>query len=322
MQCTIKLFAASLLVVLLAPFASAKPEPLAPGVDVGMWVWHREEVVDAPTRDRLIQFCRDYGITRLFVQVRFDQEGERTALATPEAWRALIAAAHAAGVKVEALDGDKAMAFAENRAATLDKLDAVLAFHQSQPAGQGFDGIHYDIEPYLSDRWKKGDEAGVMRDTLETFAIMRAKVRAADAALTISHDIPAWYNAKPNLQFEFNGVTKNFHQHIQDLSDYIGVMSYRTKATGPNSVLSISAEELAYAASIGRKTYVSLETVRLQEDPHITFYGRTAEEFLTTLRELHAAGVKEPGFGGILLHQYRTLRTLLESAPATTAAQP
>ncbi len=316
MQCTIKTL---ILSFLLTPFAFAEVGPLAPGMDLGMWVWHREEVEDTAARDSLIQFSKDCGITRLFVQVRFDQEGESLSLAAPSAWKTLLAAAHAAGIMVEALDGEKAMAFAENQALTLRKLDAVLAFHRSLPAGQGFSGFHYDIEPYLSQRWKSGDLDGVMRETLETFATMRTKVKAADPALTISHDIPAWYNAKPALQFEFNGVRKNFHEHIQDLSDYIGVMSYRTKATGPNSVLAISTEELAYAAGIDRKAYVSLETVLLKEDPKITFYGRTAAEFLTTLREIQDAAANEPGFGGVLLHQYRTLRTLLEASAPTAA---
>lgn len=322
MQCIIKGIGALILTILASPFTSAKVAPLAPGIDVGMWVWNREEVEDAPTRDQLIQFSKDYGITRIFVQVRFEQKGDTLALSAPDSWRALLASAHAAGIKIEALDGEKSMAFAENQATTLRKLDAVLAFHCSLPPGQGFSGLHYDIEPYLSERWKKGDTAGVMQETLQLFTVMRDKVKAADPGLTLSYDIPAWYNTKPNLQFEFNGTRKNFHEHIQDLSDYVGVMSYRTKGTGPNSALAISQEELAYAASLGRKAYVSLETVRLIENPNITFYGRSAEDLLATVREIQTAGANQPGFGGILIHQYRTLRTLLESPAAGKTVHP
>jgi hypothetical protein len=281
-----------------------------------MWVWHREEVLEPEERSRLISFCKTYGITRLFVQVRFEKDGDDLKLASPEAWQALLAAAAEAGVKVEALDGGSAMGFAENRADTLAKLDAVLAFHLAQPASARFAGIHYDIEPYTSARWKAGELQPVMREFLETAVALRAAVRAADPELTISHDIPAFYDGQDKYLLEFGGVEKNFHQHIQDVSDYVGVMSYRTHATGPNSVTAISAAELAYGAKIGRPVYLSLETVPLKETPQITFHGRTPDEYRATIRELQSRLADNPEFGGLLLHQYRTIRALLQKETA------
>lgn len=296
--------------------SSASALTLAPGLDVGMWVWHREEVVDPAERARLISFCQTYGITRLFVQVRFDKQNNGYTLATPEAWQALLAAAAKAGVQVEALDGGNAMGFAENRADTLAKLDAVLAFHRAQPASARFAGVHYDIEPYTSARWKAGELQPVMREFLETAVALRAAVRAADPKLTISHDIPAFYDGQDKYLVEFEGARKNLHEHIQDVSDYVGVMSYRTRATGPNSVSAISAAELAHGAKIGQRVYLSLETVPLKETPQITFHGRTPEEYRATIRELQAHLSANPEFGGLLLHQYRTIRTLLEKETA------
>ncbi|AHF92767.1 hypothetical protein OPIT5_23820 [Opitutaceae bacterium TAV5] len=300
------------------PAASAL---IAPGANLGMWVWHREEVVEPAARRELLAFSQRHGITTLLVQVRFDARKPGARLADPDAYRALLTEARAVGIAVEALDAYKTMGFEQNRAVTLQTLAAVLAFHRNLPPGSGFAGIHYDIEPYLSDRWKNGDEAGIMKETLVTFAAIREQVKAADPALTVAHDIPAWYDRHQKLSIEFNGVRKNFHEHIQDLSDYVGIMSYRTKATGPNSVTAISAEELAYAARIGRLAYPSIETVQLKKEPQITFYGRSAESFLETVRGVHAELQGSAGYGGILLHQYRTLRLLLEggegSAPAS-----
>lgn len=285
---------------------------LAPGVDIGLWVWHKEELIAPAERARLIEFCRTYGITRLFIQVRFAGEGEQLNLADQSEWQALLAAANDAGVKVEALDGASSMGFAENRSDTLRRLDAVLAFHRAQPSGLGFAGLHYDIEPYTSARWRVGEHTAIMGEFLETAVAINAAVRAIDPKLTVSHDIPAFYDGQDKYIVEFNGAKKNFHEHVQDVSDYIGIMSYRRHATGPNSVAGISSTELAYAAKIGKPAYLSLETVPLPETPQITFHGRSEAEYRQTIGELadHLRG--NPAFGGLLLHQYRTVRALLE----------
>lgn len=286
--------------------------------ELGMWAWHREDVIDPVRRASLLAFTQNAGIKRVFIQVRMNEKDGAYTLGDAEGMKTLLAEAAKLGVQVEALDGAKDMAFAENRAVTLAKLDAVLAFHRSLPAGAGFAGIHYDIEPYLSSRWKSGDEQGVMRETLETFVIMRDRVKAADPKLSISHDIPAWYDQKPQLTLEFNGATKNFHQHIQDVSDYIGIMSYRRKATGANSVVAIIADELAYARKIGKRVYPALETVPLKEEPSITFDGREPGEFRAVLTGIQDALRDDPAFGGVLLHQYNAVRALLEKDAPTT----
>ena len=85
-----------------------------------------------------------------------------------------------------------------------------------------------------------------------------------------------WYDAKTdpkdNCVLEFNGQTKNLHQHIQDICDYVGIMSYRTSALGPNSVSQHIESELAYAEKINKKVCCALETIELKDTPQITFY--------------------------------------------------
>ncbi len=296
--------------------ATASADRLLPaGADLGMWVWHREEVIDPAARTQLLDFCRKYGVTRLLVQVRFDISDDDVSLANPDAWRALLREASRTGVAIEALDGADTMGFAENRAATLARLNAVLAFHRKQPVSARFAGLHYDIEPYTSGRWKDGDVPAVMQELLETFSVMRSAVRAVDPKLTISHDIPSWFDSQEKYILEFAGVRKPLSEHIQDLSDYIGIMSYRTHVTGHNSASAISAGELAYGTKIGRPVYLSLETVPLKDTPQITFHGRPREEYVAAIRGLHAHLADTPSFGGILLHQYRTIRPILENEP-------
>lgn len=305
--------------VALALFAAApvfaSEEAVAPGDEMGLWVWRRQSVSDDEARKELIDFCKQQGITRLLIQVRFEGEGKERQFADADEFRDLLKRASKAGVAIEALDGAHDMGLEERRADTLERLDAILAFQKALPAKARFAGVHYDIEPYLNPRWRSGDEKGVARETLETMAEIRARI-TPETGLTLAYDIPAWYDARGDgLAVEFQGATKNFHEHIQDLSDYIGVMSYRRTATGPNSILEISSGELAYGAKIGKKVYPAMETKELRgEEKTITFYGMGGEAFLKELREVRKVGARSPAYGGVFIHHYDSLKELLSDS--------
>ncbi len=296
---------------------SASSSLLAPGADIGMWVWREEQVTNPQERQALIAFCQKFGITRIFVQVRFDKDGQGYRLSTPEAWSALLSAAHKAGVKVEALDGAGEMGFAENLDDTLARLDALLAFQLKQPADARFSGVHYDIEPYVTTRWKQGDKTQVLLELLDTMTEIRASVQAADPSMTIAHDIPFWYSGRSEFLIEYNGTTKGVDEHIQDMSDFMGIMSYRTHMTGHNSTSDIGKEELDYAGRTDKKVYLSIETVPLDETPQITFHDRDPVLLVEAIRELNAHQQGTPGYGGIFLHCYRTARPMLEQWDAS-----
>jgi hypothetical protein len=274
-----------------------------------MWVWQHKDLEDSKGRGRLLAFCRERGIGRIFVEITFVGESGSRKLAGQEGLRDLLRKAADAGVVVEALDGHQEMSLEKCREDTLQRLDVVLAFQSELPVSARFAGLHYDMEPYLGERWKSGDEQGVMRETLETMAAIREKV-TPDTGLTLAYDIPSWYDRHPDtLSILFKGVKKNFHQHIQDLSDYIGIMSYRREA---GTILEICAAEFAYGEEIGKKVYPAMETGRLKEEPEITFYGATPEMFLGVLKEVQDAKRSSAAFGGVFLHYYGSLRELFD----------
>ncbi len=284
-----------------------------PAQDIGLWVWPRSVVQHEEERDALLTFCKKNSITRLLVQIHFNKAVNPPQLAYPEEMRDLLAKAKALGIAVEALDGAPEMGLEVERARTMQYLDAVLTFNKQMPTGEGFAGIHYDIEPHLSKRWRDGDVKGVSAETLVTMKEIQDRIRAADPSLLIAYDIPMWFDARgDDLAIEFNGSTKNLHEHIQDLSDYVGIMSYRTYATGKNSVEDVCAQELAYAQKTGKKLYASLETGQLKDEPTITFYGHPKEEFFVVRDGVLKSMSASPAFGGVLLHHYGAVRDLVE----------
>ena len=293
--------------LLLTASAEAKTNAL------GIWVWRSDAVETEAKGKELIEFCKAQGIDTILMQVHFAEKSTPPALDHLEGYRRLLKLAAEAGIKVEALDGASEMALAEGRGSALEKLDTVLAFQDGQPEKERFAAIHYDIEPYTLPRWREGLEESrvIAREMLETFALLRDRVKTEFPELPIKFDIPAWYDAKVGLAVDFAGSTKLLNEHVQDIADEVVLMSYRRKATGDNSVEELGRRELAYAAKTGKKLSLALETIELKEDQQISFFGVPAADFRKVVHELFDTLDDKPGFGGLYLHQYDRLKVYL-----------
>lgn len=325
----------SLVAVALAAFTSlATAHPVEPGSMTlaeekaqalrpitGLWVWQDRWVSDLAEQDQLLDFAEQHGINLFLVQIH--QIGGGTLnpqLAYPEQLARLVEEAGKRGIVIEALDGDKDQASEANQPATLAILKMILDFNASLTGEYRLGGVHYDIEPYVLPGWEEAESRQViMYDLVDFFADAKQIIADDDAAsaigFTLSSDIPMWYDAMgEDATLEFDGKIANLHEHIQDLCDYIGIMSYRTHATGPNSVSDHIYAEVAYAESIGKFVCGALETLELPETPQITFYGKSAASFIDTLAEVREEYADRSGFGGMLIHCYASARELLHTA--------
>jgi hypothetical protein len=192
-----------------------------------MWVWHIEYYANPEERDRLIAFCRKEGITRLLVQMHYETDRESGAvrrLRQPEDLAALVRQARGAGIVVEALEGDPQWALRERQGTFWPRLDAVLAWHDSQPPESRLSGIHLDIEPYILPEYKSDQKPRVMREYLELLAEVRKRIEGRGLALAA--DIPFWYDSRPKDQpdnhiLDFNGKEQYLSRHVQDVCDYV-----------------------------------------------------------------------------------------------------
>jgi len=287
------------------------PSLIAPGTHIGMWVWQSKYINDPWERILMLDFCRSHGIESIFLQVHFKQtENGDYCLAEPKALNDLLFMANALGIRVEALDGSGDMAFRDNHANTISRLRTVLDFNASQPPEAQFSGIHYDIEPYTTPRWIDGEHQEVAVELLEVLSKLREITTESDPSLTFANDIPFWYDGDEKYLIEFNGKEKYLNEHIQDISDFIGIMSYRTKMTGKNSTAEITSGELAYGTEIDQRVYLSIETVELPDTPQITFYGKSPVDVALAVRELSNSLENNSSYGGVFLHEYETLRLI------------
>ncbi len=235
-----------------------------------MWLWDSPKVLlDAQARAELFAFCACQGIDAIWMQVALERA--RAADGTPvlqhaAAWRVLLREAHAAGLTVEALEGAPIYALKTHHGEALAVVDAVVAFTRTAADHDGFDGLHFDIEPHALYRWRFPESRERMAAGLVEVALESAR-RLRAAGLRFGVALPFWLQVADAQTGEPLGIVtwertrQSAAHHLIDRIDYVAIMSYRDRTTGPNGVVAIASDLLTHAAAPGKaRVYLGLET--------------------------------------------------------------
>lgn len=272
---------------------------------LGMWVWSSSSFLTQEARQQLVQFCIKYRITHLDVHIRMTHDSSKWILKDAEAFKDLIALAGQHNITTAALRGNPKMFFSENHERTLRELRAIVAFSETLPRDTLFKGIKYDVEPYCTKEWKAGRTPlyPMMHDYLTFLRKARSVLDKEAPHLWLAADTPFWWD-KDRFALEFEGKRKRFNEHVQDLTDFITIMSYRRSS---RKVLDCVEDERRYAQRIKKVIFPSLETVELTRDQHISFWGVPNEELWEVVPELLEVAKQDPAIGGVMIHCYRSL---------------
>jgi hypothetical protein len=272
---------------------------------LGMWVWSNSSFLTEEARLQLVQFCVKHRITHLDVHIKMTHDGNEPILKDAEAFKALIALAGQHNITTAALRGNPKMFFSENHERTLRELRAIVAFTETLPQDALFKGIKYDVEPYRTKEWRAGGPSlyPMMHDYLTLLRKAGSVLDKQAPHLWLAVDTPFWWD-KDRFALEFEGKRKPFNEHVQDLTDFITIMSYRRSS---RKVLDCVEDERRYAQRIKKVIFPSLETVELKQDPHVSFWGVPKEEFLEVVPELLEAAERDTAIGGVMIHCYRGL---------------
>jgi hypothetical protein len=222
-----------------------------------------------------------------------------------EALKDLILLAGQHNITTAALRGHPKMFFSKNHERALRELRAVIAFNDTLPEDMRLKGIKYDVEPYCAKDWKAEGTTleAAMRDYLAFLVKARTVLRKEAPRLWLATDVPFWWD-KDEFVLDFEGERKRYNEHVQDLTDFIVIMSYRRSAY---EVLNSVEVERKYAKRIHKVIYLSLETIKLKQDPHISFWGLPNEALWKVVPQLMEAAEGDPAIGGVMLHCYRGL---------------
>lgn len=272
---TSRLLVAVALVIGLAATA-APASALAAGSSPpvrAMWVW------DRPAVDDLVAFAGEQGVTDLFVSAP-------NALATsPDLgwYRQLRDATLAAGIRMQALGSETTW---------IDHPRAALAWQSSALSTGLFDGVHYDVEAWIHPRWAT-DRAGVARAWLSLLDTL-----ARNTALPMEVDLAFWLD-------EVRVSGQRLDVAALARVDAASVLTYRTTATGPDSITALGARALEAGARAGKPVRLAVETRYLGEGAVAakqTFFGHTRTELDGVLDAVDAAELGAAAYRGIAVH--------------------
>ena len=257
------------------PFA---PEsPVAPPGTRAAWVWTRTEA------EPMVAWARVHGVRALFVHVGRDARTNGDA-----AWlMRLRALCDEAGIRLDALGGEPDWAL--DRAKAVAWRDTVLALGV-------FRGLHVDVEPYLLPDWSTGRDRAVAG----LLGVLDA-LRGGD--LPLEADVPFWYHTVPV------GAATLADEVIARV-DALTVMSYRSTATGPNSIMDVATDLLERAGRAALPVRLAVETQPVADCAHCGFTRRV--DLDAALRDVDAAAARFGAFEGVAVHQYGTWSAMPE----------
>jgi hypothetical protein len=284
-----------------APVATATP-PRA------LWVWDSAPLLhDVDARHDFLDFCERHRIGIVWAQILTVGTGADRRVGGGAEWKALLADVHRRGMTLHALDGDPHYAVRAQHDTVLSVVDAVVAFNARTDDTERFDGVHFDIEPYLLPEW--GDprlREPLLADYLDVNQAAAARARAAGLAYGV--DIPFWWP-------ETDGLL--------DIADNVGIMDYRNVASGPDGIIEHAIHTLERADQVSPKTrvFVGVETdvdrgadgvVATERRSKITFAGRSVRDMNAELAASETALATRHSYAGIAIHHYVSFRRLAE----------
>lgn len=174
---------------------------------------------------------------------------------------------------------------------------AALAWQRTVVRTGLFDGIHLDVEPYLTTGWTTDLEA-----TETAYLKLLDRLRAA-STLQLEVDVPFWFG-------QYTVGKKNLADEVLRRVNGVTVMSYRDTATGPNSLVAVSQDWLTRGRTAGKRVRLAAETGELADCLHCTFHEEGAAALRLELAKVDAATRQSAAFGGIAVHHYGAWRAL------------
>ncbi len=290
---------------------TAPPVHVAP-LDRAMWLWETGSyalVHDPGARRVLEDFARDGKVKTIYFGVA-RYAGENMLEDMRPRVREFVAWAHAAGLQVYALIASAAQpdflgAIEPYQGFAIREYEKVLNYNLSSGSREAFDGVNVDLEPYA---WPEYDTKAplIQVEWLNTIEHMIQRRDAAGSGMPFGQAVPFWLGG---ISVPWKGQTRPLNEHMQDLDDYVAIMSYRDSAAG---MLDAAQQELSYAAQVGKLAWVGLESSEIANpspgDPYWISYHHVGRAYMENeLSKLEAAASSKPGYGGIVMEHYDAL---------------
>lgn len=293
-------------------FAAAASTAAGQRAHRAIWLWEPDiyQMLDSPAdAEAALDFIEERGIGTVYLYAD-EWEGRNAIRDEPEKYRALIAGMNARGLAAYALLGSAPLhtheyVLDEKRDMAVAMFQRVLDYNASSEPHERFVGVNVDIEPYILEDWNEQRQHRAWQ-FLDLARVYMRMTEESGQELDVGPAIPFWFDG---FEVELDGVSKPLSQHVQDIYDYVSLMDYRDRAEGGDGIIRHGSLEMDYAATIGKKVMIGVET--MQTDPEkLTFHEEGTEALEAELALAEKAWAGRPEFGGFVIHHFRTYRAL------------
>lgn len=267
-----------------------------PSNERGMWSWNDGDIGTRAKQNQLLDFSIDRKITTIYIHA------EGLLKNNPQLLADFIDLAAARNVGVELLFGAPEWTFNGNHQLALALVAKANAFVNSLRGARPV-GLHFDVEPHALPGWDS-NQASYGSQLLDLYAKLQ-KAKRPD--LYLNADIAMGYSV---VNLTRNGVSKPLTQWLADAVDRTTLMAYRDYAQGPDSIIAHGNVPVNYAATIGKRAHIAIETTCNLKPEKISFCEEGNAEMQAALDSVTANYRTSTGFGGVAIHDYRAYRTL------------
>ena len=301
---------------------AAKADPRAPRAT---WIWKYDPVSNPEARRELFALSERTAMRRYYLYL-----GEDPIPETPASYQKELAEflrqCHDRGIEVQALQGNPLWALKTFHPRVLAWIDGFLQFNRARPAEERMDGVHLDIEPYLTQEWETGDRAKLQAEFIELIAQCRSLIDGdspkrdtlehlppgtlpkrpwavgptAGKPFVMGLAIPIFYNREPEME-------EKLLKHL----DYAALMDYYDSA---RDIVDNGRSHVEMANRLKVAMVVGVETQDLvqmnQGKRRNTFVEEGWEEMERELTQVVDAFAGQPGFDGLAIHAYDSYRIL------------
>lgn len=216
------------------------------------WIWNAYTLTAENA-----QFLIDEHVTKVYVQVEPAIPDE-----TYAAFFELLSQHH---IDIYALEG-----FAELQWQQANKTASYLQWVAKFQAKYGYlRGIHVDIEPYTHPSWHTHEQQ--LLQAYFDYIIMLQQY-SKQHTLRFEIDIPFWFD---ELTYTNKFGQGNVAHWLIDATDAVTVMAYHNEA---HAIITLVAEEYAYAQSQSKNITIAIETAPSLEDSLISFSEHTPSQ--------------------------------------------
>ncbi len=277
-----------------------------------MWVWSStSSIIEYPsTRETFFNFCanppgmnninaiKNYPgpITLLFMSAHGYVVGDSIHRAKLHSF---LKDAHSRGFKVEYLDGDKTWATTNMSSGEL-YIDYLVKFNsEAADSTEKFDGVQYDVEPYLNSGWSDpSTREDIWNGFIELLTYCQTKIDSLNDGTYFGVAVPRWYDSTTGWLNNKSGIF--YMRQLMDLIDYTAIMDYVDKA---DRIIKDAGAEILYADQIGKRAIIGVETQTV-EPPTSTFYEEGWGNMESSLYDVDQYFKDHSGYDGIAIHHY------------------